>query len=484
MSELLQPGAMHQPLAPETHPDVDQLSAFMERALPESLRLETLAHLSVCAHCRDILALAMPEALPQFVSEPAKVASKSWFGGWWLGLAAGAFACALLALVFLHLRQGSPVRVIEHAPERAKIEAPVLPEVAPRIRGSKVLPSVKKVPLPVKHAAAAPPSTKHDASPVVDEDVPSVNATGSASIGPPRAVAGLAISSAARTPSMTEPQPAASQAAAGKQVQAVDASPSREEATLRAPRAGALRLLGRSSQPAIDGMRAAQPLPSHLPIISISSNDRETVAIDTEHHLYVSDDAGTHWISVAGPWTGRLVRVSLLREQHTPQSEQTSNAVATGAPRAPAANRARGEGALQGTVRDTTGAVIPGATVEAICSDPPVNAETTADRNGNFSIANLPPGAYRLEVNSPGFEVDRVPVSVTKPGPTNADITLKVGTSTETVTVTSADSLDSIDTASVASLAPAAEFEVTTDLGERWTSADGRTWTKLVTPKK
>jgi hypothetical protein len=50
--------------------------------------------------------------------------------------------------------------------------------------------------------------------------------------------------------------------------------------------------------------------------------------------------------------------------------------------------------------------------------------------------------------------------------------------------VTSADSLDSIDTASVASLAPAAEFEVTTDLGERWTSADGRTWTKLVTPKK
>jgi hypothetical protein len=42
------------------HPDPDLLTAFAEQALPEQERSRVLLHLSRCAHCRDVLALAVP----------------------------------------------------------------------------------------------------------------------------------------------------------------------------------------------------------------------------------------------------------------------------------------------------------------------------------------------------------------------------------------------------------------------------------------
>ncbi len=42
------------------HPDADLLTAFAEQALPEQERLLVLTHLSRCADCRDVVALAVP----------------------------------------------------------------------------------------------------------------------------------------------------------------------------------------------------------------------------------------------------------------------------------------------------------------------------------------------------------------------------------------------------------------------------------------
>jgi hypothetical protein len=42
------------------HPDADLLTAFAERALPEQERSRVLTHLSRCADCRDVVALAVP----------------------------------------------------------------------------------------------------------------------------------------------------------------------------------------------------------------------------------------------------------------------------------------------------------------------------------------------------------------------------------------------------------------------------------------
>ena len=45
----------------EYHPDADQIGAFVEQALPEHEREQMLDHLAVCAECRAIVALSLPE---------------------------------------------------------------------------------------------------------------------------------------------------------------------------------------------------------------------------------------------------------------------------------------------------------------------------------------------------------------------------------------------------------------------------------------
>jgi Carboxypeptidase regulatory-like domain/TonB dependent receptor len=60
-------------------------------------------------------------------------------------------------------------------------------------------------------------------------------------------------------------------------------------------------------------------------------------------------------------------------------------------------------GVITGTVKDQTGAVVPGATVKAINIG--TNAERTAvtSGDGNYEINQLVPGAYRVEVEAPNF---------------------------------------------------------------------------------
>jgi hypothetical protein len=48
------------PAAGRDHPDPDLLSAFAEQVLPERERSRVLLHLSNCATCRDVLAVALP----------------------------------------------------------------------------------------------------------------------------------------------------------------------------------------------------------------------------------------------------------------------------------------------------------------------------------------------------------------------------------------------------------------------------------------
>jgi hypothetical protein len=44
----------------QTHPEADALAAFAEQALPAAERENVLAHLSLCADCRDVVLLALP----------------------------------------------------------------------------------------------------------------------------------------------------------------------------------------------------------------------------------------------------------------------------------------------------------------------------------------------------------------------------------------------------------------------------------------
>lgn len=96
-------------------------------------------------------------------------------------------------------------------------------------------------------------------------------------------------------------------------------------------------------------------------------------------------------------------------------------------------------GSIAGTVRDSNGAAVRGATVAFTDSDKKVVVRTvTTNDNGEFSAPLLPVAYYDITVEVPNFKkhIDtRVKLNVNERHA--VDITLEVGNVTETVTVTS-----------------------------------------------
>jgi Ca-activated chloride channel family protein len=90
-------------------------------------------------------------------------------------------------------------------------------------------------------------------------------------------------------------------------------------------------------------------------------------------------------------------------------------------------------GSLAGIVKDDTGAVIPGVTVEATG---PMVATAVTDAMGAFRIDNLLPGTYTVNARLPGFQPSSTRVSIGARTEATLSIQLQVGSLSETVTVT------------------------------------------------
>ena len=58
---------------------------------------------------------------------------------------------------------------------------------------------------------------------------------------------------------------------------------------------------------------------------------------------------------------------------------------------------------VNGTVTDTTGAVLPGATVTATNIDTTIKTTTTSNNAGIFNFAALPAGNYEVSCGDTGF---------------------------------------------------------------------------------
>src|SRR5215471_14614829 len=104
------------------------------------------------------------------------------------------------------------------------------------------------------------------------------------------------------------------------------------------------------------------------------------------------------------------------------------------------ASTASAQSIIAGVVRDTSGAVLPGVTVEA-SSDVLIEKTraVTTDGDGKYSIVDLRPGTYEVTFTLTGFNSYKradliVPSNVTVP--VNAE--MKVGSLQETITVTGA----------------------------------------------
>jgi hypothetical protein len=93
---------------------------------------------------------------------------------------------------------------------------------------------------------------------------------------------------------------------------------------------------------------------------------------------------------------------------------------------------------IAGTVRDASGAVLPGVTVEAASSAliEKVRSVTT-DGGGRYSVVALPPGSYSLTFTLPGFNTVRQEnIQLTAAVTASINAELRVGNIQETVTVT------------------------------------------------
>jgi hypothetical protein len=60
-------------------------------------------------------------------------------------------------------------------------------------------------------------------------------------------------------------------------------------------------------------------------------------------------------------------------------------------------------GSILGTVKDSTGGVLPGATVSVLHVDTNVSRTATTDERGEFALEFLPLGTYRVEISLDGF---------------------------------------------------------------------------------
>src|SRR5688572_25004281 len=61
-------------------------------------------------------------------------------------------------------------------------------------------------------------------------------------------------------------------------------------------------------------------------------------------------------------------------------------------------------GRISGTVTDQSGAVVVGASLVAINKETGVRTPATSNEAGNYSLAALLPGRYRVEVELQGFK--------------------------------------------------------------------------------
>ncbi|MDT8068279.1 MAG: TonB-dependent receptor [Terriglobia bacterium] len=95
-------------------------------------------------------------------------------------------------------------------------------------------------------------------------------------------------------------------------------------------------------------------------------------------------------------------------------------------------------GAIEGTVTDATGAVLPGATVTVLNSATGAKQETTSKSDGLFQFPVLTAGKYTLSVSKAGFAtVQNSEVSLPVGGKLNIPVSLPVASKGETVNVSS-----------------------------------------------
>lgn len=116
---------------------------------------------------------------------------------------------------------------------------------------------------------------------------------------------------------------------------------------------------------------------------------------------------------------------------------------------------------FSGTVTDTTGAALPGATVTLKSLATQATRATTSTSAGTYQFSELAPGNYSLTATANGFQSTTLEnVTLVAEVPRNIDLKLEVGASTQTVTVT-ADAVPVLNTSDASTTSSLSSADVT-----------------------
>ena len=95
-------------------------------------------------------------------------------------------------------------------------------------------------------------------------------------------------------------------------------------------------------------------------------------------------------------------------------------------------------GAILGTVKDASGASLPGASVTALNTGSGRESAAVTDAAGKYEVKGLASGSYRVTARLSGFSQAGRTVTVTGPEPVTVDFSLGLGALSEAITVTAA----------------------------------------------
>ena len=96
-------------------------------------------------------------------------------------------------------------------------------------------------------------------------------------------------------------------------------------------------------------------------------------------------------------------------------------------------------GDVAGIVADSSGAIVPGATLSLTSLASGATRNTTSDSSGDYRFSQLPPGRYSLSVTATGFEKAKQTLEISAGAIVPANIALTVGKATETVEVSAGE---------------------------------------------
>jgi hypothetical protein len=346
----------------DSHPDAESLNAFAEQALSERERGEILAHLAECGRCREVVFLAQAAAAemePEFELAVAAAAApdairrkERWFRSWrfaWVPI--GALAAGLFVAYIAHVRHeeivGEQARAAGEVAAH-NIEMASTPQTPPMGQQAAPPPASASSQYALKSLKAHLPSlVAGERAPVVAPPPSSAIASrGSADAGlQPGAdgAGGPALDAVAEyrlEPALGERRQEQERAAGAFEARSLGvekrselkagASAGEPEVRNQAEKviaaAAPMAQVGASSAKSGDAetnerykkagacalyKAKTAALPSSLLSVSTVMTQGRTIAVDGAGGVFLSEDAGGHWVSVAKQWIGRVVAVRL-----------------------------------------------------------------------------------------------------------------------------------------------------------------------------